>query len=350
MLFGSKRLVGIDVGSRYIKLAEIDYSPKGSKLLNLAIAPTPEGAFMGAELNQPELIGSAIAGLISAEKVKNDKVAFGLYGTSVMVKKITMPKIDKKVLAQQIRWEAEQYIPFDLNQIVLAHHINERSIQPDTINVLIIAAQNTTVAQNQQIARAAGLKLEVLDLASFALANCFELGHGTQLGMNHMLVHVGAFTTHVVIVSNGEIEFVRDISLGSHSCTLEIHKEMGLSIDEAEALKVGASRGEEVPEDIFRYIESFNQSLSDEIKNSLDYFIGSQPDGSGISHIYMSGGGARMLGLVDKISSATEQQVQNFNPLAGFKSVSPKIQALGEEAIFYSPIAIGLGIRKRGDR
>ena len=347
MFFGSKRLIGIDVGSRFIKFAEVVYSSKGSKLLNAAIIPTPDGAFVGSELSNPELVGASVLAALQLEKFKGKSIALGLYGSSVMVKKITMPKIEKSILAQQIRWEAEQYIPFDLNQIVLAHHINQSPMQGDNQNVLIVAAQNTIVKASQTLAKVANLKLEVLDLSSFALANCFELlgsaGGGT------MLVHVGANTTHVVISTLGQVDFVREISVGSHSCTLAIQKDMGLSVDESEALKIGASRGEEVPEDVLRFIDNFNQSISEEVKNSLDYYVGSQSEGVTISQIVLSGGGARTLGLSEKISSSVELPISLLNIGNAFQSMSPKAGLLGEDLSLFCPIAIGLSLRKKGD-
>jgi type IV pilus assembly protein PilM len=349
VFFGSKRLIGIDVGSRFIKIVELDYSSKGTRLLNAVVTPTPEGSFSGADLINPELVGSVIAGTLQAEKIgHNKKVAFGLYGSSVMVKKITMPKVEKNVLNQQIRWEAEQYIPFDLNQIALTHHVNSSSQEADNVDVLIIAAQNSLVQATQEIARSSGLKLEVLDLSSFALANCFELAYPYPSGIQ-VLVHVGAHTTHVVVSSFNQVEFVRDISLGSHSCTFEIHKDMGLSIEESEALKIGASRGEGVPEDILGHIESFNQSVTEEIKNSIDYYLGSQSDGSAISQVTLSGGGSRTLGLLDKISSSVELPVQFLDLTSAFKSVSPSISVIGQDLPLFCPIAVGLALRKKGD-
>jgi type IV pilus assembly protein PilM len=349
VFFGFKRLIGVDVGSRFIKLAEVTYSPKGSKLLNLAITPTPEGAFSGAELTSPELIAGAIVATLNTEKFKGKKIATGLYGPSVMVKKITMPKIEKNILAQQIRWEAEQYIPFDLNQIVLAHHINSSSSEADSQNVLIIAAQNLIVNTTKQLAKMANLDLQVLDLSSFALANAYEFTAPQAKG-GVILAHVGAHITHVVIYSVGQVEFVREITFGSHNCTLEIHKEMGLSIDESESLKIGASRGEEVPEDVLRYIDSFNQTISEEIKNSLDYFMGSQNEGMSISQIILSGGGAKTLGLSEKMSSVVDLPVNFMNLMEAFSFISPKARMIGDDLNFFCPIAIGLSLRRKGDR
>jgi len=348
VFFGTKRLIGIDIGSRFIKFAEVAYSSKGSKLINIAITSTPEGAFTGPDLTSPELVAASILATLQSEKFKRRNIALGLHGSSVMVKKITMPKIEKKILAQQIRWEAEQYIPFDLNQIVLAHHINKSHLDSENQNVLIIAAQNTQVKQCQDVARSANLKLDVLDLSSFALANCFEMSENTSSG-GVILVHIGAHTTHVVIYYFGQIEFVREIAIGSHNCTLEIHKEMGLSIDESESLKISASQGGEVPEEVLKHIESFNQTVAEEVKNSLDYFMGSQTEGLSISQIVLSGGGSKTLGIAEKIAGAVDLPLNYFNLNRAFTSMTPKAAMLGEDINFFCPISIGLSIRKKGD-
>lgn len=349
VLFGSRRLIGIDIGSRFIKIADLEVSKKNKKLNHFIVIPTPEGVFSGSDIQNVEPLAIAIRAGLHTEKIKNKNVSLGLQGASVIVKKINMPKIDKKMLDQQIRWEAEQYIPYDMSQISLSYHINESSALSDSSDVLIVAAQKTMIEQLNQLAHSAGLKVGALDLSSFALANAFESAYGKLLGQGIMLVHVGALVTHVVIIANGEIVYVRDIGIGGHHATSEIGKNMGLSTQEAEVLKIAASRGDEVPEDIFSSIDLFNTSLAEEIKNSRDYFFGSQDDSVQLNQVYISGGSAKLIGLTDKISAAIEVPVAFFNVLGNI-SVLPKNQLISmDELMSISPIAIGLALRERGD-
>lgn len=350
MFFGSNRLLAIDIGSRYIKIAEMDYSPKKSKLIKYAIVSTPEGAFSGAEIENPDLIASAIRSILQSQKIKTKQVVMAMSGSAVMVKKIVMPKVDKKLLDQQIRWEAEQYIPFDINQVALSYSVQNQKSMDDSLNVLIIAAQNSWVKTYLKLAALSGLDLQVLDISGFALANTFEICHGRILDPNILLVNVGAHLTQVVILKHNEVDFVRDISIGSHLCTLEIHKEMGLSIEEAESLKLGAGRGEEVPEEVFKYIDHFNQNLVEEIKNSLDYYFSSQGDSEQIGSVYMTGGGSQMVGLRDVLSSALDRTINSFEILAGFKSIDKSISLQVRDSTPYTAIVIGLASRKKGDK
>lgn len=350
MFFGSNRLLAIDIGSRYIKIAEIDYSPKKSKLLKYAIALTPEGAFSGSEIENPDLIANTIRSMLQSQKIKTKQVVMAMSGSAVMVKKIVMPKVEKKLLNQQIRWEAEQYIPFDINQVALSYSVQNQKSMDDSLNVLIIAAQNSWVKTYRKLASLAGLDLQVLDIAGFALANAFEMCHGRVLDPNILIINVGAHLTQAVILKNNEVDFVRDISIGSHVCTLEIHKEMGLSIEEAESLKLGAGRGEEVPEEVFKFIDHYNQNLVEEIKNSIDYYFSSQGDSEQLGAIYITGGGSQMVGFRDVLASSLDRTIYSFEILSGFKSIDKSISLQFRESTPYAAIVMGLGSRKKGDK
>ena len=173
MFFKSKKVLGLDIGTSSIKIAELDVSGKGAQLLSFGFAPTPANSVAAGEISDITSVGIAVQGLISEIGTKRKNISTGMWGTAVIVKKITIPMMDRKLIQDQIRFEAEQYIPFDINNINLAHHVLKTSASPDTIDLLLIAAQNELVFQYTAVVESTGLKCSVLDVSGFALANCF---------------------------------------------------------------------------------------------------------------------------------------------------------------------------------
>jgi len=349
VFFGAKKVVGLDIGTNTIKMAELNVSGGGASLISFGFIPTPAGSISGGEFNNIPALSDAIRTLILQAKIKRKNASVGMWGTSVIVKKITMPKIEKKLIAQQIRWEAEQYFPFDANEISLAHHLIHTPTSPDTMDVLLIAAQNLMVGQYQDIVIGAGLKLDVLDVSGFALANTFELNYGRIQGQTIALLNLGAGVTNFVVVNNGDVIFSRDIPFGGLNYTLEIHKEMGVSVSEAEALKLSAVTGGEVPEQVHSIINTVNAQMVEEIRNSFEFFSASSA-GFNITQCFYTGGSSYIPNLIQAASQLTSIPFEPINPFIKVKpakGMSPDyLQQIGP----FVSIVVGLGLRKAGDR
>lgn len=349
-MFGSKKVVGLDIGSSSIKVAELDVSRNGAKVVSLGILPSPGGAFNNGDVHDADMLSQAIGQLMRDFKIKRKQVALGMSGTSVIVKKITIPRIDKKLLADQVRWEAEQYIPFDVNSISLAYHLIQNSATPEMMDLLLVAAQNDVVRTYASVVERAGLELSILDVSGFALANIFEFNYGRVPGQTVGLLNVGATTTNFVVVYDGEVIFTRDMNVGGQNYTYEIHKDMGISLHEAETLKMSAVRGEGVPDEVHSLMSSANEVLKEEIRNSFDYFAGSAANLS-LSQCFFTGGASLTPGLIESVSAATNVRMDPLNSVmrmtAGSKTVLPG--SLSDMSPFIS-IVLGLALRKVGDK
>jgi type IV pilus assembly protein PilM len=353
MLFKSKKVIGLDIGTSSIKMAEMDVSGKGAQLLSFGFAPTPPNAVSGGEIVDVGAIGMAIQPLIQELKTKRKNVATSMWGTAVIVKKITIPKMDAKLVRDQIRFEAEQYIPFDINSISLAHHILMTSGSPDTMDILLIAAQNELVSQYMQVVEFCGLKCSVLDVSGFALANSFELNYGRFPGEVIGLLNFGASITNFVVIQNGEVIFSRDIPVGGVNYTNEIHKALGVTVLEAEALKLSAvSRREvsgEVPDEVHNIINSTNEAFAEEIRSSID-FLGATTNGLVLNRCYFTGGSSATSGLIEAISGTNNMPMELFNPFlkvrANPKKFSPDYL---DQISAFAGIATGLALRSVGD-
>jgi type IV pilus assembly protein PilM len=348
MFFGSRKVIGLDIGTSTIKLAELDVNNSGAELVSFGFAPTPVGSVNGGEISDGPALSIAVAGIVNELKSKRKKICLGMWGTSVIVKKITIPRIEKKLIAEQLRWEAEQYIPFDINQISLSHHVIENNLTPDTLDILLVAAQNEMVAQYTAVVTDAKLQISVLDVSGFALANVFEANYGRLQGQTVALLNIGAGNTNFVVLHNGEVVFSRDIPVGGSNYTSEIQKEMGVSPAEAESLKLSAATKNEVPEQIQNIINTSNEAMTDEIRNGFDFFAAST-SGLTISRCYYSGGGSAMPGLVQKISEMANINLDPINPFLKIKMGKRLNRNYLSQVSSFAPIAVGLGLRKVGD-
>ena len=349
MLFKSKKVIGLDIGTSSIKLAEMDFNGKGAQLISFGFAPTPPNSVSGGEVVDIASVGMAIQSLVGEVKSKRKNIATAMWGTAVIVKKITIPKMDKKLVRDQIRFEAEQYIPFDINNISLAHHILNTSASPDTMDILLIAAQNELVNQYTQVIEISGLHCSVLDVSGFALANSFEVNYGRIPGEVVGILNFGASITNFVVLQHGEVIFCRDIPVGGANYTNEIHKAMGVTIPEAEALKLSAVSKREVPDEVHSIISATNEAVTEEIRSSLD-FLSATTNGIQLSRCFYTGGSSATSGLIETVSRVSGVPMQPFDPFlkikANPKKFSPEYLA---QISSFAGVVTGLAMRQVGD-
>lgn len=347
MLFGSKKVFGLDIGTSTIKAIELDVSGASAQLVNFGFAPTPANAFSAGEIFDPSSIGLTVKELIREYKVKRNIAAVGMCGTTVIVKKISVPRMDAKALPDHLRFEAEQYIPFDINQISLTHHILSQQSVPDSIDLLLIGAQNDFINQYLQVTGQAGVKNTMIDVSGFALANIFEFNYG-KLNEVIGLFNFGASMTNFVVMYNGDVIFCRDIPVGGLNFTNELHKNLGVSVSEAEALKLDASGGKEMSDEIQNSLQISLDNVIDEVNNSIEFFNATS-NGVSISRCLFTGGSCATPGLIDNLSRVTNLKFDLLNPFARVKTPKKYSESYIREISPFVSIALGLGLRKRGD-
>lgn len=350
MLFGEKKLVAVDIGTSSIKLAEVESSRRGPMLKRFAMLPLTPGLVEGGEIVDIASVSESIASLVKANKIKAKYASTGLFGGGVIVKKITMPRMEPNLVAEQIKWEAEQYIPFDVNEISLEHHILEnRNPSSESIEVLLVAAKQEFVFRSVETVESAGLSCAIMDVNGFALANCFEANYGALDG-TVALLNIGAGTTNLVVLDRGEVIFCRDISIGGSTYTNEIGKSMSVSTAEAESLKISASLGQEVPSEVNNILTNTSEQVVEEIKNSFEFYTATA-SGSAIQRLYVSGGSIFVPGLVEQLSKSVGAPYEVFDP---FLKMSYDPKAFSSEYISQiksiSPIALGLALRKPSEK
>jgi type IV pilus assembly protein PilM len=346
----AKSSVGLDIGSSSIKLVELKQTKKGYRLINLGLAPlSPETIVDGAIMNSPAVL-DGIKGLLAELKVKTRDVVTSVSGTSVIIKKVNVPMMTEDELITQIQWEAEQYIPFDINDVNVDFQILGPSDEGQ-MSVLLVAVKKDMINDYTGVLTEAGLNPVVVDIDAFAVGNMYEINYPLAEGEVLALVNIGSSFININVCRDGISIFTRDISSGGASYTEEIQRQLSLSYNEAEAIKKSAGvEGENTPKEVLDIIGVVSDSISAEVQRSMDFFGTTNP-GVSVNRICLCGGASRTHGLAGVISARLGIPSELVDP---FKKVEcdpkifdPKYIANLSSA---SGVAVGLALRMAGDR
>jgi len=349
----SKLALGLDIGSSSVKLVQLKERKGGHQLLAFGLAKLPPEAIVDGALMNSAAVVQAIQDLVSEQKVKAREVAIGVRGHSVIIKKISLPRMTQDELDESIQWEAEQYIPFDVKDV----NIDTQILTPAAdaagqMDVLLVAAKKDMINDYTSVCAEAGLQATVVDVDAFAVQNAFEANYETTPGETVVLINVGAAVTNINILANGTTTFTRDVTMGGNAFTEDIQKQLNISYDEAEALKVGG-QGESdavVPQEVERVIQGVAEQLAGEIQRSLDFYAATAADNR-ISRVYLSGGTARIPAVFKVIEQRAAVPVEILNPFKAIDIDNRKFDStLITNASASAAVAVGLALRRSGDK
>jgi type IV pilus assembly protein PilM len=352
--FGKKKgLVGVDIGSSAIKAVELRDKGKGGtefQLVNIGLEPLPPEAIVDGAIMDSGSVIDAIGRLFTAQKIKTGDVATSVSGNAVIVKKISLPQMSPEELAESIHWEAEQYIPFDIQDVALDYEVIEGSGSGGNMDVLLVAVKKDKISDYTSAISQAGKTPQIVDVDVFALQNCYEINYGVDAGKVVALLNVGASIMNINMVRGTTSVFNRDIAVGGNQYTDNIQKELNLSFEQAEQLK----RGQEVegasPDNLHPILQSVSENIALEIQKTFDFFKATSSE-ERIDQIYLSGGTSRVPGLTELLAERFEAPVEILNPFNTI-TYNPKdfdpdfINEIAPSAA----IAVGLAVRKVGDR
>jgi type IV pilus assembly protein PilM len=349
-LFKSKEVVGVDIGTHSIKVVELSWSGKSIQLQSFGIAPVPLQAIVDGAILDKGAIVEVLQGLLREHKVKRKQAAMGLSGHSVIVKKISLPEMSDAELEESIHWEAEQYIPFDIDDVNLDFQIIEgEAAEEGKMDVLLVAAKKDKIDDYTDLLIQVGLQPTVVDLDAFALQNSWEINYEVVPGRNVALVNIGAGFTNIGVLRNGMTSFTRDISIGGNHYTDALQKEFGMSAEQAERVKTGQEAATD-PEAVRRVMETVSENIAVEIQRSFDFFKATTADQE-IHQILLSGGSARVRQLDVFLNQRLKIETQINNPLQNIKINPRKFDPeLLKENAPAAAVAVGLALRKAGDR
>jgi type IV pilus assembly protein PilM len=357
------QLVGLDIGSHAIKLVEIEDTKKGRVLKNFGIIGLPQDAIVEGAIKEMEVVSSAIKTLYKNLKIKNKNVVTSISGYSVIVKKISIQKRGEAELDATIQDEAEQYIPFDINDVNLDYEIlslpgeegAEKKTEGDKaekglMDVMLVAAKKDIVEDYVSLLHLTGLSPAILDVDAFALQNAFELSSENISGC-YALVNVGAEELGINAIKNGISIFTRDSSYGGYQINEAIMSKFDVSYEEAEKIKLGGTKLDHKDKGALE--EIFTSVISgwvNEIKRALDFLATTYPDET-IEKIVISGGSCRFPGFQKYLELETEIPVIELNP---FGNLQVNHKAFDPKYLTYmapqAAIAVGLALRSIGDK
>ncbi len=347
---GGKDIIGLDIGSANIKTVQLKELKTGYQLENIGVAPLlPELIVDGSILDSLRVVES-IKELISEKNFKVKDTAISVSGhSSVIIKRVALPQMSEEELSESIKFEAEQYIPFDIDDVNLDFQILGQREEQDQMDVLIVAAKKDKINEYVSVVREAGLNPVIVDLDAFALENMYEINYEISADENIALVDIGASTININIVKGGTSIFIRDSSLGGNLHTEALQKGFTISYDNAERLKHGEAVEGISQEDVASVLTSASEDIITEISRSFDYFRGatSQED---INGIVLSGGNTLIKDFVPLLSERVGLNVTVIDPFKNIiipdsfdtgylKKVGPLLA-----------IATGLALRRAGDR
>ena len=349
-----RNAIGLDIGSSSVKLVHLRETKKGIELVNFAVAALPPEAIVDGALMNANAIVEAIREILGQLKLKVKEAAVSISGHSVIIKKIGLPAMTQEELDESIKWEAEQYIPFDVSDVYLDYQILQSRPEQGQMDVLLVAAKKEIVDEYAGIVGEAGLDPVVVDVDCFTIQNAFEVNYGYPPGESIVLIDIGATTTNVNIISNGMTTFTRDINVGGAQYTDEIRKRLNVSHAEAEAYKMGGRQGADessvMPQEVERIMSSVSETMAGEIHRSLDFYLATSSEGR-VSKIYLPGGTANVPSLAPTIENRVGVEVELLDP---FKAVEVDPRLFNLDFINLNrpaaAVAVGLGLRGANDR
>jgi len=383
MWFGSKATVGLDIGSSLVKAVQLRRAGRSIELEKLGIAeifPSAERPTDPVVVRQAKIDAARRALQTAGISAKNAISAVS--GESVIVRYIQLPEMPESDLKNTLRYEAEEYIPFRIEDVNLDSVVLGRSEEGGVvkIDVLLVSAKKELIDQHLQIVREAGLTPTVIDVDSFAFLNCFEINHEPSSQDVVGLVNIGSSITSINIYVGGVSRFSRDISIAGDTITTAIQSRLGVGFAEAEEMKraegapalegrpadeaatekslidtirtaveqmAGQSMGESTPEAIVsKAIRNTLTNLTGEIRRSIQFYE-NQTRGKVVQKIVLGGGASRLKGLDAFLQHEMNLPVEFINPLA---RISPTGFGLDRELAESSRelLGVGIGLALRG--
>ena len=350
-------LVGLDIGSSAVKAVELKPVGKSFRVVGYGAEPVPPDAIVDGAIIDGAAVADAIRRLFDSRGIKTRDVAASLSGTAVIVKKITVPPMSQAELDESIAWEAEQYVPFDIQDVNIDYQVisgaPDGKTQPAAgagMDVLLVAAKKEKIADYTGVIQQAGCSPLVVDVDAFALQNCYEANYGVEAGAVVALVNAGASATNVNVISGEQSLFTRDISIGGNAYTEALQKELHVSHDSAEQIKKGGAADGIDFEHARPVIRAVTENVLLEIQKTFDFFRGTTGTDH-IDRIVISGGTARIDGFSEMLGERFEAQIEEFNPFKRIVFDAQKFGVTGpEDVAATSAVAVGLALRRVGDR
>jgi type IV pilus assembly protein PilM len=344
LLNHSKQVVGLDIGSSSIKAVELRSLRKGGyELVSLGMEQLSPDCIVDGVVISKIPVSDAITRIFAEQSIKRRRIATSVSGHSVIIKRIALPMQSEEDLAESIRWEAEQYIPFDISDVNLDYQVLGQNSSSGNLDILLVAVKKEKIVDYTSVISMAGKTPVVVDVDAFALQNAYQLNYDPITRTTVALLDIGANVMTINIVSGSDFMFTRDVGIGGRQYTEFIQKEFNLNFSQAQALKHGETVDGIDPSEVRHVLESVTEIICLEIQKTFDFFKST----STISHIdrmLVSGGASHTPGLLEMLGRKFEVPTERFD---AFKNIcyDPKNFPQLPERSPDLAVAIGLAMR-----
>ena len=358
----ARNRVGVDIGSTAARAAEVAYSSGQAAVVRAAQVPLPAGAVENGEVRQPEVVGEALRELWGRGSFKSKQVMMGVGNQRVVVREVALPWLPEKELRESLAYQVQEFIPIATDEAVLDYDPLGEFEQEGRrmIRLLLVAAQKVMVQAAVEAAQHAHLEPVGMDLVPFALVRAVGSGEPEDLSVegaeppvgDEAVIDIGAHVTNICVHDRGVTRFVRILPSGGWDVTVAVARALGVSEEEAEALKRGTpiepAEGAEPPS----LEEANNAALTraaafvDEIRSSLEFYAAQVP-GSRIGRVLVTGGGSKLRGFLELLRERIPVQIDRGH---AFQHATPQLELSPEameEAEPILPVAVGLAIPGR---
>ena len=352
MEFGRKdHLVGLDIGSSFIKAADIQVSSKGKTLKKFGMTPVTPGAIVDGRIRDMPDVANTIRTLFNSLKIRKKNVAISTGGQTVVIKTINTVKVPAKYLQKKIVAEVDQYIPDDIESVNIDHQIlGESEFSSEQMTVLVVAVKKDLVAQYAALTAMAGLRAHIIDVDTFALHNIYETRPGLDSEDLTLLLDVGASKTSLNMVKNNISMMMQANGSGTFQIIEEIAAQFETNFLTAEKILLNPVSDAPDPEIMTAILHQAAEIWCSEIGDAVHTFQGGTPDAR-ITRIVVSGGGCFVQPFMDRLETKMGAGVSVIEPFAGLK--------LDEKTIFpadmsqvgpLASVALGLALRRVDDK
>ena len=348
----SRSVVGLDIGSSAVKAVELKAAGKGYRVAAYGTEAVPPDSIVDGAIIDGTAVAEAIRRVFESKAFKTKDVAASLSGNAVIVKKISLPVMTASELDESIYWEAEQYIPFDIQDVNLDYQILDAggADAKGTMEVLLVAAKKEKIADYTGVIAQAGRTPVVVDVDAFALQNAYELNYGFEPGAVVVLLNAGASAININIIANAQSVFTRDISLGGNAYTEAVQRELNLPFESAELLKKGTPVDGATFEDVMPVLRAMTENVLLEVQKTFDFFKATASTDH-IDRIMLSGGASRVEGFAEALQERFGTPVEMFDPFRKVTLDGKKYSADQRATIAHTAaVAVGLALRRAGDR
>lgn len=326
-LIGRKQapMLGIDISSTSVKLLELSRSGGRYRVESYAVEPLPPNSVVEKNITDAELVGEAIGRAVKKSGTRTRTAACAVAGSAVITKIISMPaNLSEDDMESQIQIEADQYIPYPLEEISLDFEVlNPSESDPDRVDVLLAASRSDNIDIRVAALEVGGLQAKVVDVEAFALENAISLLL-EAIGNPHVvaIMDVGATTSTLSVLEDQSIVYTREQVFGGRQLTDEIQRRYGLSYEEAGLAKRQGGLPDNYEPEV---LQPFRESMAQEVNRALQFFYSSSQVGA-VDHVVVAGGCASISGVNELIHEKIDTPVSIANPFANM-SVASRVRA-----------------------